>query len=702
MSEGGQALLKNFLELKGGTWDANPEARVLDPDLPPFPTEILPSSVASNDVVTSKAPSILEKIYAQRLVDVSKAQQTPGSTLADLETLLALNIAPPLISFIDRLKESGDKIALLAEIKRASPSKGPIAVDTSPPAQALAYALAGANVISVLTEPHWFLGTLQDMYHARMSVAHLVNRPAILRKDFILSKYQILEARLYGADTVLLIVSMLPEELLQELYAFSLSLGMEPLVEVNNAREMEMALSLQAKVVGVNNRNLHSFDVDMGTTSRLREMVKGQDVILIALSGISTRDDVEKYAQEGVQAVLIGESLMRAKDTAAFIRQLFSIPEPLSQEPGWRTTSPLIKICGIRNKDEALAVAASGADLLGLVFVEGSRRKIDLETAKVISYAIRGSRFSQSEAAVPIDTANTPWFTTHATRLSSGGNGPLLVGVFQNATLAEVLHAVSYVQLDIVQLHGAEPAAWAHQIPVPVIRAFHIGPDNSGLKDITRPGIHQFILLDSMRDDGSGVSGGSGKVLDLELAKRVVDAGEFVVDGGKAYEAPAATKAEVESAKLPSQQAPAPDGEAPQLVRHETPQPMVNEPIVNGASPAPTASPTPAASPAPATPAAVSTSTINGDGATNDTTVNDKTTLAPAASKAFARFPLPVILAGGLTAENVSVAIATVHPWAVDVSGGVENPEGTSKDIEKVQQFITSVRGVVAEPESEA
>ncbi|EEB99590.1 hypothetical protein MPER_00704, partial [Moniliophthora perniciosa FA553] len=138
------------------------------------------------------------------------------------------------------LKQSTqDRPALLAEIKRASPSKGPISVTTSPASQALTYALAGANVISVLTEPKWFLGSLQDMLHARMAVANLPNRPAILRKDFILSRYQVLESRIWGADTILLIVSMLPETLLRELYQYSLDLGMEPLVEVNNANEMD-------------------------------------------------------------------------------------------------------------------------------------------------------------------------------------------------------------------------------------------------------------------------------------------------------------------------------------------------------------------------------------------------------------------------------------------------------------------------------
>ena len=127
-------------------------------------------------------------------------------------------------------------------------------------------------MISVLTEPTWFKGSLLDMRLARQAIDHLPNRPAILRKDFIVDEYQISEARLHGADTVLLIVAMLPIDRLKALYAFSVSLGMEPLVEVNNAQEMQAALELGAKVIGVNNRNLHDFEVDMGTTSAVMEI----------------------------------------------------------------------------------------------------------------------------------------------------------------------------------------------------------------------------------------------------------------------------------------------------------------------------------------------------------------------------------------------------------------------------------------------
>lgn len=650
LSEGGDDLIRNFLALRGGLWEENPESQVLDSTLAPFQVDGVPKTGA-NGSPASKIPTILEKIYTQRLTDVSNAQSTPGSTLADLQTLLSLNIAPPLISFLDRIKQTTNgQPALFAEIKRASPSKGPIAIATSPASQALTYALSGAHTISVLTEPKWFLGSLQDMLHARLSVANLANRPAILRKDFILSRYQILEARIWGADTVLLIVSMLPEPLLRDLYKYSLELGMEPLVEVNNAKEMEIALSLSAKVIGVNNRNLHDFQVDMSTTSRLTDMVKGKDVILCALSGIATAKDVQKFAAEGVSAVLIGESLMRAKDTAAFIRELLSLPEPPAPEP----QAPLVKICGVRTKEEALAVAEAGADLLGLMFVEKSKRYIDIETAKDICQNIRTIRFLQDKPSPAVnETAlNGPWFTSQAARLSSSA-GPLLVGVFQDAPLATILQAISYCQLDLVQLHGSESPELAKQIPVPVIRAFHVG-SGTGVDGITRGGGHEFILLDSLRNDGSGVSGGSGKAVDWAFAKRVVDAGEIVTDGGASYS-------------------------VPESVHETSPEQITTE------------SETPNGSVTPSVEGETVTPEGNGSAApdANGSATHGAVTVTP---RLPSKYPLPIILAGGLTPDNVSDAVAQVQPWAVDVSGGVETEDGLAKDLEKVRRFIASVK----------
>jgi anthranilate synthase / indole-3-glycerol phosphate synthase / phosphoribosylanthranilate isomerase len=223
----------------------------------------------------------------------------PSQRQEDLQAAYDLGLAPPQISFPQRLRESRYPLALMAEIKRASPSKGVISLSTCAPQQARKYAKAGASVISVLTEPDWFKGSLEDMRLVRQSLDSMPDRPAVLRKEFIFDEYQILEARLAGADTVLLIVKMLDTATLTRLYKHSQSLGMEPLVEVNTAEEMKIAIQLGSKVIGVNNRDLTNFQVDLNTTSRLMDGVPS-DTIVAALSGISGPDDVTAYKIDGV------------------------------------------------------------------------------------------------------------------------------------------------------------------------------------------------------------------------------------------------------------------------------------------------------------------------------------------------------------------------------------------------------------------
>ncbi|MCO5201013.1 MAG: indole-3-glycerol phosphate synthase TrpC [Chloroflexi bacterium] len=268
-------------------------------------------------------PTILETIVAKRREDVRAAKAAVPAS--GLEQRLAS--APPAVAFEARLRRDAP-MAVIAEVKRASPSKGDIAPGMDAAAQAIKYAHGGAAGISVLTEPTWFKGTLEDMSGVRTAVEALGEaRPAILRKDFIVDEYQVLEARVHGADSVLLIVASLDDATLTQLMARSRALGMEPLVEVNNAEEMERALRAGARVIGINNRDLRSFHVDLGTTGRLAGLAPA-DVLLAALSGISTREDVERFAEAGASAVLVGESLMVAADPAAKIRELRGVHDP--------------------------------------------------------------------------------------------------------------------------------------------------------------------------------------------------------------------------------------------------------------------------------------------------------------------------------------------------------------------------------------
>lgn len=264
--------------------------------------------------------TILDTIVAQRRLDIREAKERVP--FVQLQRMLAE--APTLTDFPARLRADAP-MAVIAEVKRASPSKGDIAPGIDAGQQALAYAEAGAGGISVLTEPNWFKGTLQDMRDARNLVDALGDeRPGILRKDFIVDEYQVMEARAWGADTVLLIVASLDDATLRGLMGFARELGMEPLVEVNNAAEMERALSAGATFIGINNRDLRDFSVDLGTTDRLASMAGG-GVLLAALSGISERADVERFHAAGAGAVLVGESLMRAADPAAKVRELRGI-----------------------------------------------------------------------------------------------------------------------------------------------------------------------------------------------------------------------------------------------------------------------------------------------------------------------------------------------------------------------------------------
>ncbi|KAJ1917189.1 anthranilate synthase / indole-3-glycerol phosphate synthase [Tieghemiomyces parasiticus] len=343
LSQEGMTMMRNFLALEGGTWAENPNVLVSSLDAPvpqynvsmwePHPDsayQTIASSSALAAKTTQEAPnkkeSILDKIYRQRRLDVMAAKDRPGQSLADLEAQLAVaGTAPVLLEIIPRIMvgqiKHGGSLSVMAEVKRASPSKGNIAIDAVAAEEGLKYAQAGAAVISVLTEPTWFKGTLDDLRSVRQAIDNLPERPAVLRKDFIFDIYQIAEARLAGADCVLLIVAMLSDAELAELMAYARRFGMEPLVEVNSVEELDRAVHVGARLVGINNRNLHTFQVDLGISSEVAAKCP-PGVMLAALSGISAPQDVRAYKQSGINAVLIGEALMRADDKAQFIRDL--------------------------------------------------------------------------------------------------------------------------------------------------------------------------------------------------------------------------------------------------------------------------------------------------------------------------------------------------------------------------------------------
>jgi anthranilate synthase/indole-3-glycerol phosphate synthase/phosphoribosylanthranilate isomerase len=504
----GRVMLRNFLQIQGGTWAENEQFQKATASS---------ANPVSNGSNKSGKENILDKIFAHRRAAVAAQKEVPSQRPSDLQAAYDLDIAPPLISFEKRLRKSPFPLSLMAEIKRASPSKGIISLSTCAPAQARTYALAGASVISVLTEPEWFKGSIDDLRAVRQALDGMPNRPAVLRKEFIFEEYQILEARLAGADTVLLIVKMLDEATLTRLYRYSQSLGMEPLVEVNTADETSVAVKLGAKVIGVNNRNLASFEVDLETTSRLLGQVP-KETIVCALSGISGPQDVVAYKKNGVGAVLVGEALMRAKDTTKFIHELLGGSEPVAKRA---PRSLLVKICGTRKADIALEAIKAGADLIGMILVPGRGRHVPYDDAIAISKAIHQSQVTTiTVASDRTGTQASDFLANAAANISS--HRPLLVGVFQNQPLEEVLELQKAYDLDIVQLHGDEPLEWANLIPVPVIRSFKPGQLGLGKR-----GYHTVPLLDSG-------SGGSGQKLDITEVKAALtkDEGLRVVLAG--------------------------------------------------------------------------------------------------------------------------------------------------------------------------
>jgi len=213
----------------------------------------------------------------------------------------------------------GDDIRIIAEVKKASPSKGVICHDFDPINIARTYAENGAAAISVLTDSKFFQGSLEYLKNIHEALGE--TRPPLLRKDFIIEPYQVYEALYYGADAILLIAAILKQEELDSLLNLSHQIGLKCLVETHNEIEVEKALKSGAEIIGINNRDLQTFNVDLETTARLRGLVP-PDRIVVSESGIKTGDDIKLLKSWKVNAVLIGETLVASGDTGAKLREL--------------------------------------------------------------------------------------------------------------------------------------------------------------------------------------------------------------------------------------------------------------------------------------------------------------------------------------------------------------------------------------------
>lgn len=264
---------------------------------------------------TTNATTFLERIVAHKHREVAARRQQRSQDLVERE---AAGRAPAL-DFAGALAAPG--MRLIAEVKGASPSKGVLIEPFEPPAIAADYLAAGADAISVLTDEDFFKGSL-DHLRAVKALAGGADPPRpVIRKDFLLDRYQVAEARAAGADAVLLIVAMLDDALLRDLHAAAHGWGMAALVEVHNEAEADRALAAGATLIGINNRDLHTFKVDLATTERLAPRLP-DGVTVVGESGIGTVKDVQRLAAAGVDAILVGESLVKAPDRGAAIRAL--------------------------------------------------------------------------------------------------------------------------------------------------------------------------------------------------------------------------------------------------------------------------------------------------------------------------------------------------------------------------------------------
>lgn len=414
-------------------------------------------------------------------------------------------------------------------------------------------------------------------------------RPAILRKDFILDRYQILEARSHGADTILLIVAILGVNQLKDLIQFSRKFGMEPLVEVHTEREMEIALECGSRVIGVNNRNLHTFKLDLETTKRavnvaarqglewrLNEKTKGSfssqssshssNILIAALSGITSSSDVQQFREIGVSCVLVGETLMKASDPKATIACLLADPTSSSAgsdkdnnhandsnaSNGGLKNRKIVKTCGIRNTKDAQVALQAGASMLGVIFASRSTRRASIDEARAIveltrSYGERSSSIDLSAQVASLSSLSPQaWYSSLIDTLSIFTvRKPLVVGVFQDQSAGEINHIIAETGIDLVQLHGNESPEFVDQIKgASCIKVLHVDAGTCEGNGESTPQKSSLLLSQANAFAGRAVAllvdskvpgqaGGTGATFDWSLTEELsANNIPFILAGG--------------------------------------------------------------------------------------------------------------------------------------------------------------------------
>jgi tryptophan synthase beta chain len=461
-------------------------------------------TVAERAVPASRAParSGVHEIARRRAVDV--AADLAGRSPRELARAAAA--APDPRPFAERLAEPG--LHLIAEVKRRSPSAGEIAgPDHDPVARSRAYAAGGAAAISVLCEPHWFGGSVDDLRAVRAAVS-----APVLAKEFVVDPRQLPLLRAAGADAVLLIAVLHPARRLARLVDAALDLGLEPLVEVHDGRELERALATATRVVGINNRDLRTLAVDPERALLLRPLVP-DDRLAIAESGVREPSTLVGWRAGGFDAALIGEALMRAADPEAAARA-FVAAGSMPDDPGAHDRAPFVKICGVTHEAGVLAAVRAGADAIGLNLVPGTPRALTLDEAGALARVVRS--------------------------VSPAGRRPKVVAITVDRSAAELAVIGAAVDADAVQLNGGEPAELVARLDRPAWKVLHLPPDApSDLAGAARRVAEQAraylsagaarILLDT---SGGPYPGGTGRRAATELAAAIARDVPITLAGG--------------------------------------------------------------------------------------------------------------------------------------------------------------------------
>ncbi len=357
---------------------------------------------------------------------------------------------------------AGSDIGFICEVKKASPSKGLIAKEFPYLQIAQDYEKSGAACISVLTEPDFFQGSNEYL----TQIKEVVGIP-VIRKDFVIDAYQIYQAKVIGADAVLLICAVLEGKTIQRYIQICDELGLTALVEAHNEEEIQTAIRAGARLIGVNNRNLKDFTVDIGNSERLRKQVPS-DILFVAESGIRNGADIQRLREADVNGVLIGETLMRAKDKTQMLNEL---------------RGSRIKICGLTRAEDVRAVNRWKPDYAGFVFAD-TRRKVTDAQAKELR--------SQMDSSIRS------------------------VGVFVNDTIEHIVELCESGVIDVIQLHGDEDEEYIRELKQrtknPVIRAVRVR-SRQQLQAVEMSEA-DLLLLDAYHPEQYG---GTGEAFDIDL-----------------------------------------------------------------------------------------------------------------------------------------------------------------------------------------